>query len=64
MPRGAFGRALTIDERKAVPPNDPRLANLPACSAFDVNFATRTSTCFVPRGAVWSSEKRSPKEVR
>jgi YidC/Oxa1 family membrane protein insertase len=57
-------KAHVTDDGKAVPPNDPRLANLPACGAFDVNFATRTSTYFVPLGAVWTGEKRSPTEVR
>jgi YidC/Oxa1 family membrane protein insertase len=56
-------RSHITDDGKPVPPNDPRLANLPACGAFEVNFATRTSTYFVPRGARWTGEKRSPTEV-
>ena len=48
---------------KPEPPSPAQLANLPACGAFDVNFVTATSSYFVPRGAVWKGEKKSPTEV-
>jgi YidC/Oxa1 family membrane protein insertase len=48
---------------KRVPLPDAELANVPACGAFDVNFAAG-STYFVPRHAVWKGEKVSPTEVR
>ncbi|HEY6175715.1 MAG TPA: membrane protein insertase YidC [Kofleriaceae bacterium] len=56
-------RAHITDDGKPVPAGDPRLANLPACGAFDVNFVGG-STFVVPRGATWTGEKVSPTEVR
>lgn len=47
-------------KRGPVPPE--QLANLPACGAFDVNFAS--STFVVPRNAVWKGEQVSGTEVR
>ena len=56
-------RAHITDDGKPVPAGDPRLANLPACGAFDVNFVGG-STFFVPHDATWTGEKVSPTEVR
>jgi YidC/Oxa1 family membrane protein insertase len=41
-----------------------QLANLPACSAFDVNFVRGTSTFLVPHEAIWKGEQLSKTEVR
>jgi YidC/Oxa1 family membrane protein insertase len=49
---------------KQVPVPAAELANVPACGAFEVNFATATSTYFVPRNAVWRGERLSATEVR
>jgi len=38
--------------------------NLPDCGAFEVNFASATSTFFVPRHPVWKGEQISATEVR
>jgi YidC/Oxa1 family membrane protein insertase len=56
-------RAHITDDEKPVPAGDPRLANLPACGAFDVNFVGG-STFVVPHDATWTGEKVSPTEVR
>ena len=59
----AIEAELLRTDGKPVPAGDPRLANLPACGALDVNFAGG-STYAVPRGATWTGEKVSATEVR
>jgi YidC/Oxa1 family membrane protein insertase len=47
---------------KSVPVPAAQLAGLPACGAFDLNFAS--STYVVPRNAVWTGEQVGKNEVR
>ena len=54
---------VTDASGKQVPPSPAELASVPACGAFEVNFATG-STYDVPRNAEWKGEKLSAKEVR
>ncbi len=51
------------EDGKEIKPGDARLARLPACGAFEVNFAAG-STFVVPRAATWKGDQRSPTEVR
>lgn len=53
---------VTDPSGKSVPAPAAQLTNLPACGAFDVNFAS--STFVVPRDAVWKAEQLGEAEVR